>query len=344
MLENKPSAPHASIKKRDPGFAQIRRGLRPHLREMSGNAVKFYLWLHLSADFRSGEVEASYEDMARALGWSSKTLQRAVDELARRYIAVQLAANQHELTRISILNYHAGKLDSGVDKSVHSNIAAMDRAVDAGTDKSVHTAVHTNQAKQQILGDLQIPKKLVEVIEEKKGEDDAVRRRFDAELPLPIPPVDEKATPTSNRKAKLEARLAGKIGRGLLERFSSWIAICQESGRDHPFGADERVAFKALQYEPDLKSPLLSWSFVWAVVNVYDKYEDKDVTPGNLCSKVIDYCIAQKGRGEEGYNWPPDFQDHRDRLRQVERQADGSRPPSRDELRRERNREVLARL
>jgi hypothetical protein len=40
-----------SSEKRGPGFVKLRRGLLPHLSEMSSNAVKLYVYLQLKAQW-----------------------------------------------------------------------------------------------------------------------------------------------------------------------------------------------------------------------------------------------------------------------------------------------------
>jgi hypothetical protein len=337
-MENKVAQPSKSIENRDPGFARIRKGLLAHLPGMSGNDVKLYLMLHFKACWfgpKRGWVEASFDDMARWCGWSTKTLQRAVEELeAKPYIGVERATNQHELTRIKILKYDLEESTSAMDKSDQSSTVGVDSAVDCAVDSGADKPVHSKRASPQNQQDLQAPKKLKKLKNIRREDEDAVRRRVDAELTASIPPLDQrpsqkpnpslerKANPTSSLRTKLEVRLAGKIESEHEERFSSWIAVCQKKGWAHPFGAEERAAFKALQYEPDLQSPHLSFSFVMSAAYVHEKNKGKDVTPGNLCSKVIDYCMTQIGRsgGECGgsYYWPPDFQDHRDRLRAQE--------------------------
>lgn len=293
----------------------IRRGLLAHLREMSGNAVKLYLFLHLNARWqpgpRRGWVEASFDDMAKALGWSQKTLQRTIEELeAKPYIEVERATNQYELTRVGILKYDLEESTSAVDKSDQSRRVAVDRGVDRGMDKSERSAVHSKPANAQSQQDLRAPKKVVEVKEEKKGKADAVRRPFDAErLADRTPPFREN----------LQNRLEKKIE---LTDYSypDWIKCCQKRGKDHPFGAEEQQAFEATGYQPDLSSALLGCDFVLTVVEVYDETRKKDMSPGNLCSRIIDRCQSERERNDgEGYYWPPDFQDHRDRLRFQER-------------------------
>src|SRR5713226_6779575 len=107
------------------GFIKIRRGLREHLRSMSGNAVKLYCWLHLTANFggpRKGCVESDYEEIASSLGWTKKTLQRTVAELNHRFSKVELAANQNEVTTIEIHKYDRQGSPSGVDAGVDASV------------------------------------------------------------------------------------------------------------------------------------------------------------------------------------------------------------------------------
>jgi hypothetical protein len=166
---------------------------------------------------------------------------------------------------------------------------------------------------------LQAPKKVVEVKKEKKGKADAVRRPFDAEQRA----LHKSFFSPSEKKKKLTARLAAKIQKQD-DSYAEWVEACRAKGREHPFGPAEREAFKALHYEPDLESPLLSFDFVSSVVCVYDEHREKDLSPGILCSKVIDFCEQERKRDKTldcdgGYYYPPDFVDHRNRLRARER-------------------------
>jgi hypothetical protein len=112
--------------------------------------------------------------------------------------------------------------------------------------------------------------------------------------------------------------------------YSEYIDRCKKKGLECPFGKDEEEAFKALQYKPDLKSPLLSDDFVSAVVEVYDENREKGLSASILCSKVIDFCERERKSnktlgGDGGYYYPPDFGDHRDRLSETERVNQSSR-------------------
>ena len=69
--------------------------------------------------------------------------------------------------------------------------------------------------------------------------------------------------------------------------------------------------------------------FVEAMETVYEDHKnDSALTPGNFCSKVIDYCISkqraakQLGMDQSDYFWPPGFQEYRDELRAKERQQE----------------------
>jgi hypothetical protein len=104
------------------------------------------------------------------------------------------------------------------------------------------------------------------------------------------------------------------------EPFSHWIEHARKKGWEHPFGTLEQKAFAATCYTPDLQSPVLGSEFVCTVVEVYEENEGKDLTPGNLCSKILDRCERERKRnGGTGYYWPPDFQKHRNQLRAQER-------------------------
>jgi hypothetical protein len=164
-----PRCDHASNQKRNPGFVQIRRGLLTHLRGMSGNAVKLYLWLHLSAYWfgpKRGCVEVSYDGVMLGLGWYRKLVQRCIRELVQKsYIQVTRAANQHEVTTIKILRFNVGECDSGEDTSVSTKNHAEDRAEDSAQHPGVPTSVPSSPSISQNSHGLQAHKKAVEGIE-----------------------------------------------------------------------------------------------------------------------------------------------------------------------------------
>ncbi len=87
----------------------LSRGLDEHLAKMSGNAVKVFMHLLMSA-MHAGPNRATYATtlnaMAVHLGMSYETLRRAVIELTSGgYIEQTPAKNQHQTTVFRILQY-----------------------------------------------------------------------------------------------------------------------------------------------------------------------------------------------------------------------------------------------
>jgi hypothetical protein len=317
MQPNNPTSVPAASEKRNLGFVKLRRGLREHLHRsrMSSNASTLFVWLLLSA-YHSGPkrgcVETNYEDVMRGLGWYRKLLQRSIWELTRKgYVRVTPAANQHGMTIITILKFDVQEFSSAQDTGVLTKHSAQDTAEDSAHVDSVPTTVPSRPPILQEMLDLQAPKNALEVKNKKNEKRNAVRRRFDAErLADRTPPF---------RKENLQNRLEKKI-ESTNDSYLDWIDSCRKRGEGHPFGTEEQKAFEATGYKPDLGSPLLSFDFVTTVVDVYEETRKKDISAGNLCSRIIDRCQSERERNYgEGYYWPPDFQDHRDRLRIQER-------------------------
>ena len=301
-------------KRRDPGFVKVRRGVREHLATMSSNAAKLFSWLLVVADWkgdRRGTFESNYTDIAQELRWNVRMLRRSINALRDGgYVEIVGAANQYENTLIRILKYDQGTTESGGDTRVLSN-DAEDIGGDRAAATGVPSVVLTKLASTQIAKALQPSKNLEEVKEVKKGTADAVRRRVDAELHL--------STNPSSKGKKLQIRLVEKIQRDE-GSLSDYIEYSRKKGWEHPLGVDEQKALAATRWKPDLKSPVLAFNFVETALEVYEENKGKDITPGNLCSKIIDRCESNRKRnGGTGYYWPPDFQKHRDQLRAQER-------------------------
>lgn len=303
----------SQAEKRNLGFVKLRRGLKEHLHRsrMSSNASTLFVWLLLSA-YHSGPkrgcVEVNYEDLMLGLGWYRKLVQRTIQELTRKnYIEVTHAANQHGLGTIKILKFDVEECDSAEDTGVPTKNSAKDIAEDSAQVEFVPTTVLSSTSISQNQQDLQAPKNAVEVKKEKNGESDAVRRPFDAELRT----AGRKSFSPSEKRKRLEKRLEEKARKG-------------GNIFDGDLDAYEIAAFAATQYKiRDRKC--LTDGFVYVVWDVYSDHEDDDLSAGNLCSKVIDRCMAEQesckesGEDPSEYFWPPDFQDHRDQLREKER-------------------------
>ena len=299
---------------------------------MSSNAAKLYTWLLIAAEWkgeRRGTYESTYAEIAQELLWNPKMLRRSFSELREKgYIAIVGAANQYENTLITILKYDQDMAAFGGDTGVRS-IGAEDTAEDNAGDTGVHSSVPSKPSSPLNTKVLEAPKNLEEVKEVEEGKLDAVRRRFYAKR---LPSTKSVFSP-SEKKKKLAAHLVAKI-RQEDDSFLTWIETCKKKGWEHPFDKDEQEAFQELQYEPDLKSPLLSCEFVFGAVHVCDDNRGKGLPPGILCSKVIDFCERERKRdkalgADGGYYYPPDFVDHRNRLRAKERVIEqGSRTPA----------------
>jgi hypothetical protein len=320
--------------KRDPGYLKLRRGLLPHLYSMSSNAAKLYVCLLLRAHWQPGPkrgwVAVRYEDLAHDLGWSYSMVRRTILKLIRKnYIEVRRAANQYELTQIKILKYDLEECNpapfTGEPTKTAESFGSPSAALSA-VSIAERSTEHSNPATFQNQQDLQTPKKLEEVKKarsaEKNEKYDAVRRLFDVQLPVPISHF--KGASRLKRKQNLTAHLAAKIrDEG---SFLDYIEDCKKRGCEHPFDLEKREAFAATGYVPDLKSPLLGFDFVMNVQEVYDDNRGKGVSSGNLCSKIIDYCERERKRCGGGNYYPPDFVEHRDRLRAKERTSERRNP------------------
>lgn len=145
-----------------------------------------------------------------------------------------------------------------------------------------------------------------------KGEGDpldAVRRRFDAEHRISA----KGFFSPSEKKKKLTSRLTKAVQ-------------ANRNTFDDQFDDDHREAFKYIKYNP-LNPQALPCGFVDVVWDVYEDRKSEAIPPGILCSKIIDRCMSEQkackklGSDPSEYFWPPDFQDHRDRLRAEERKV-----------------------
>lgn len=327
----------ASSDKRNLGFVKLRRGLKEHLHHsrMSSNASTLFVWLLLSARHsgsRCGCVEANYEDVMRNLGWSYSKVRRTIGELAQKgYIIVTPAANQHAITTIRIPKFDAWENDSAVSTGEHtetSDKSAMCSGVLSALSTVGRRSEHSRPPISQKTHELQAPKNAVEGEEKKNGNANAVRRSVDAGRRAAT-----SGFSLSEKRGKLHARMIAKVATEH-DSYQDFIRHCLERGRDHPFGNEEREAFEALGYKPNLKDPVLTYGFVEAAVEVHEKHRGQGLSRGNLCSKVIDYCKTEQERAKtlvipginaSEYYWPPDFQIHRDRLREQERRVEGNR-------------------
>lgn len=336
MHENKPERSSASSEKRDPGFVKIRRGLLAHLRQMSSNATKLYLFFHLKAFWQGpkrGCVEANIDDLMFFLGWSRSMVKRTIAELVQRgYILFEGAANQHEQGTIRISKFDAMETDSaqltGEPSMTAQNSAGFTAGLSGGLtgEPSSEPSTPSNPQSQR---DLQAPKNAIEVKKEKNERLEAVRRPNDAELRSSrehkvhgrgCTPSKPSPLPTGKDFSLSEKRilLGERIAASLTENRTRF---------DREFEECELEAFDYIRYEK-YQPTYLADGFVTVVAEVYLDHKDNLPLPGILCSKIIDRCKSEiesckkLGMDRSDYYWPPDFQKHRDRLRAKERESE----------------------
>ena len=112
-------------------YVPVSRGLRNHLRSLSGNAVKLYLELLLAAAFNGpekGQVAATFGDLGLRLGMHKQTIYRAADELRPRYVVWKSAKNQHSVTVFTIQKYK-NVSDFAASPTTSSSVTACDQRV-----------------------------------------------------------------------------------------------------------------------------------------------------------------------------------------------------------------------
>jgi hypothetical protein len=149
--------PHASSE----SYAPVSRGLRKHLSEMTGNAVKLYLELLLSAAFtgpNKGQVAATFAELALRLKMHKQTVHRAARKLRPYSIQWEAAKNQHDVTVFTIQRYKSIK-DFAVSRTAHSEVTA-ENLPDEKIDQQGDRALTAPSAIDSKGNDLSVPKKL----------------------------------------------------------------------------------------------------------------------------------------------------------------------------------------
>ena len=100
----------------------LSRGLVKHLKGMSGNSVKVFIYILIRASFRGemkGKTVISFSDLSMDLGIHYMTAYRAVKELVPKYLTYVPARNRHEITVFTVQKYKV-VADFLVDSSASS--------------------------------------------------------------------------------------------------------------------------------------------------------------------------------------------------------------------------------
>ena len=84
----------------------MRRGLLDHFEIMTSAEVKVYVALLILADFNTGRVKISQQELANIVNMTRENTNRYCKRLkALKYIKIKGAKNQHDLTEITVLKY-----------------------------------------------------------------------------------------------------------------------------------------------------------------------------------------------------------------------------------------------
>lgn len=108
----------------------LSRGFIPHMEYLSGDQIKLYIYLLLSAKAvgkEAGKLSRSAVDMADDLGWDRRKVYKIIGTIDA-YISHKLPRNRHGKIEVSILNYkNIGEFycptyrSTNVDSKVDSN-------------------------------------------------------------------------------------------------------------------------------------------------------------------------------------------------------------------------------
>lgn len=280
--------------------SKLHRELKEHLHRsrMSANAVTLFVWLLLSA--QSGCVEAGYDDLRCALGWSYSMVRRTLDELiSKGYISVAPATNQHKVTVIRILKLDVVEYDSAVltdGQGNSSNNSAVLSAVSISEQSKP-----SNQRNAAALstdeqgGEQSNSQATVGMLADEQG-------KTLATVP-DIPPGvnDDHQEPVLQKRQPFEIP-----------------AKCLFTDELSPIA---RQALEFIGFECDRR--FLSRGFV----TILEKYGARRPwpRPGILASHIIERCLHWQGKRKVEtkdprlYSFPPGFQKWRDLLRRQER-------------------------
>lgn len=127
----------------------------------------------------------------------------------------------------------------------------------------------------------------------------------DVGRPLASAPIDSVEQPVAKT---IECRLAAKIrerGESLTEfinkyDYPKWWHQCEDGAA-------------AMKYRIDTGSKLTTIGFCAAIAEVWVTNNERRLSPGVLCSKVLDECQREQCL------WPPAFQQHRDEVMEAEK-------------------------
>lgn len=290
------------------GFLQLRRGLWEHVRDgrMTVTEALAFIYICCEADTRTGIWKGSAKSLSGELGIPERTARDVLEKMEHgAYIRRFAVPGRHVCYPILVHKFpisqgeHNGEQLNAIASTSPADLAYFPReqSVEQHGEHGVEHGAAQKRSKK-----------------EKEKREKVVRRTQNAELRVVSSSC--KKNPKKEKKERLAAHLAGKIARDG-ERIQDWDLSNWEE--------EIREAFDFIGYELDRRNPQLSAAFLITACEVYQENRNREISLGNLCSKIIDRCVRENKQDPDGgYYWPTDFQEYRDRLRQVERASERS--------------------
>ena len=142
-------------------YVPVSRGLRGHLPKLSGNAVKLYLELLLSATFsgpRKGQVATTFAELGRNLRMHRQTVFKAAQKLRPYFVQWEGAKNQYDTTIFTVQKYKSVK-DFAVSRTTDGEVTASDLPVEKSLRRG-DSEVTAPSAIDSSDSGLTVPKKL----------------------------------------------------------------------------------------------------------------------------------------------------------------------------------------
>ena len=142
-------------------YVPVSRGLRGHLPKLSGNAVKLYLELLLSATFsgpHKGQVATTFAELGRNLRMHRQTVFKAAQKLRPYFVQWEGAKNQYDTTIFTVQKYKSVK-DFAVSRTTDGEVTASDLPVEKSLRRG-DSEVTAPSAIDSSDSGLTVPKKL----------------------------------------------------------------------------------------------------------------------------------------------------------------------------------------
>ena len=166
--------------KTDDLFVPTSTGLAEHIPDLSGNAIKIYIFILLKAkmfDPEAGTFHKSITDLCSILKISRSSFYKAIKELSPKYLKIKPGKNECVITKFTVVKYKKLSDFTRFSKFCLSNKhtgedTGKDTSEDTSTDTSGRTSGNTSRShKPPEVNDLQRPKAVRGSKDSKKHKD-----------------------------------------------------------------------------------------------------------------------------------------------------------------------------